>query len=744
MIKRGVVSFILMLCILFISGAGAVWSAPDSQAARTTIRLGVMIRQNTDADLGLQLAVEELNDFYDNRTDDIIRFRYELLYPRNYPNQPEEVRNALDEFVTNQEVSAIIAPSDGDLMLANLEPFARAGVPVLTLSTVEGLTDFDVTNNIMRFQAAESYQSAAAANYMINDLGLTNIALVQTNIQVTESLVAYELEMNALGLTPEIKVQLEDNTTLAENADALATVQPEAVAMWGSIEDAVILLETMRQSGWQGVFFYHKAQEAILSGRIPTNLQAGLLGVAGWSYGLSTTSSRQFLLDFVTTYGRLPSAEAAAMYDAVLVLDGQIRALGSPAMPALYQSLREMPSVLSVQGDLSPVEFGNGDFSRSVVVYEISERGGVSVLAQYRNGVRLEGDALANDDVNLLAAVGTATFTPTPSDTPTATPTITPTPSQVQLTVVGGAIEVRTGPGDFYESIGELQVGSIVTIIGGDADLQWYVVQYRGGIAWIPNFANLIDIFDPGNLLFQLPIINPPPTPLGGVTATPVTELADIVIDTVVLEPAQPQPGVPFTAFVTVRNAGNAPTAPFTIATTFEPGSVFSSNVVPTLGVGSSFVIPLTATLSSSGDFSANIAADVNNEVQEGEEGEQNNFYTLTYRVDFGVVNQLANFELFAGDALDLAGGLADLQWSGSILDGINGATVGIVTGLTYEQVGYSNLDPVFLNQANVADTQIFPGVLIGVVTAEGQRAVVRVEGRVGTTLSISFKVYGG
>jgi hypothetical protein len=154
--------------------------------------------------------------------------------------------------------------------------------------------------------------------------------------------------------------------------------------------------------------------------------------------------------------------------------------------------------------------------------------------------------------------------------------------------------------------------------------------------------------------------------------------------------------------------------------------------------------LPLSATVVGTGDFSVDVVADVNNEVAEGFDGETNNFFRFSYAVDYPIIAESVSLPVNAGTAIDLTGGTPELNWTGASLEVMNGALTGIITGVTYENVVFDQLNPnVVSSSVGLTDAQLFPGVLVGVRTAEGQRAIVRIDARNGTTLNISYRVYG-
>lgn len=99
-------------------------------------------------------------------------------------------------------------------------------------------------------------------------------------------------------------------------------------------------------------------------------------------------------------------------------------------------------------------------------------------------------------------------------------PTVTSTPSGPMITVRLDAdqdqINVRDGPGTYFNKVGILLAGQQVPAKGRSVGGEWILIEYpgvSGGMAWV--YAPLVSISSG-----SLPIVEPPPTPTPMMTPT--------------------------------------------------------------------------------------------------------------------------------------------------------------------------------------------------------------------------------
>jgi hypothetical protein len=513
---------------------------------------------------------------------------------------------------------------------------------------------------------------------------------------------------------PQPALQLLGGADGAQLARDIVTAVPEVVVIYGDPELASSFYNDLRAGGYAGLFAYHQALEAEFQSGIPFGLLTAILSTTTWPFTVVDEASDTFLDSYVRFFGEVPGPIAAASYDSVYLLTEAIRRPGE-----LRANLAQLDNIVGVQGVLSPARLSRGETSNNVAVVQLNAYGAPIVLARFAGDVRL----LVDQPVN-------------PVNTPV--PPATSTPEGVVITITRAVQNVRTGPGTNYEVLGQLRQGEQARVIGASIDLSWVVIEFRGQQGWLSR--SILDIFGDLN---TVPVIAPPPTPTPppSPTAAPVP---DIVIESATASPNPIIPNQPFIISMTVCNRGGSNAGQFGVAATLPPNNVYTSAVISGLGAGQCTVANLTGTLTNTGFYSVVAVADLNNEVQEGP-GEGNNNFTFNYVVNRPVIRQ-ASQTLNPGDTLDLEGNAVqgDANWRGdaSALDAIFGAQLGIITNVDLSTVHWDLVNPTIVNQISIPRTSLNPGAIIGIITADGNRGVMRVDSLPGNQLALTFLVY--
>jgi uncharacterized protein YgiM (DUF1202 family) len=513
---------------------------------------------------------------------------------------------------------------------------------------------------------------------------------------------------------PQPALQLSEGADGDQLARNLLTAAPEVVVTYGDPVLASRFYNDLRANGYPGLFAYNQALSRDFQNNTPFGLLTAILSTTTWPFTATDEISDRFLDSYVRFFGEVPGPITAASYDAVYLLTEAIRRPGE-----LRANLAQLDEIVGVQGVLNPARLSRGETSDNVAVVQLNAYGAPIVLARFAGDVRL----LVDQPVS-------------PLNTPV--PTTTATPEGVVVTITRAVQNVRTGPGTIYEVLGQLRQGEQARVIGANIDFSWVVIEFRGQQGWLSR--SILDVFGDLN---TVPVIAPPstPTPPPSPTAPPVP---DIVIENATVSPNPIIPNQPFIISMTVCNRGGSNAGQFAVAATLPPNNVYTSAVISSLGAGQCTVANLTGTLANTGFYSVVTVADLNNEVQEGT-GEGNNNFTFNYVVNRPVIRQ-ASQTLNPGDTLDLEGNAVqgDANWRGdaSAVDAIFGALLGVITNVDLSTVHWDLINPTIVNQTSISRASLNPGTIIGIITADGNRGVIRVDSLPGNQLALTFLVY--
>lgn len=726
-----------LICIILLGlfiGGGAL-AQPPQQNTITTVKIGYIGQPDSDLVKGLQLAISQINNTGGIEGPNGAIYTFELVQALIASDNVDGVSAAVQSLV-DQDVIAIFGPDTDRLTLPNITNLSTTTVPIFTAALSENVTGQDTTGNIFRIVAPEKIYSEALAEYLTSELDVIDVTIIRIGTEWDEASLSLESALGQNGSLSEI-ISLPDNSQLGINARSILESNPPAVAFYGVPTDALLTLQELRRGGWQGVFVYRNAQEALINtDEFDDALVGGMIGVSSWSFGATDPLGRVFLVEYVQYYGELPNTLAVAGYDAFFTLATAISRFGTSATN-LRQAMTQIRPLSPVHGPIDPARYGNRDLSHTAYVYQLNGVGGLIVLAAYDDGILRETVEVQPTPV---ALVPTATITPslTPSPTATIAPA-TPTPSVLTATVITRRLNVRSGPDTIYDPpIGQLAEGDQVAVIGKTADSTWYAVNFQGQQGWVT--AEFVRLYDPGTFLINLPILVAPATPTP--RPSPLPNEPDLVIVSVVLSVTQPEPGVSFSATITVRNQGGGVAPTSVIATNFRPDeTAVVSAQVPSLTAGQTIQVVMgPATLTQTG-YVPDLAflVDFNQQVNEGATGEGNNVFTFAYKVDEPTFFAPTVGSITAPSSFDFYGGTTDVSWDGTNLTMAAGGNIGQLVGSTFEIAHYQQAAGLATGTAVVNPAT---GSIYAFKTVEGYYGYLRVDSRVGTNITFTYRVY--
>lgn len=714
--KTRQLSFVLIISLLILM-MGFIQAQEQP-----VFRIGVLDSVRGPVASGAQLAVSQINNAGGVRGADGTIFRLELVI------EPTGAGASFEQAVENlaqASVIAVVGPETNEDVLGNLALLQSLGVALLTPAIGDTLIASDSLGLLFRTRAPERLHGAALAGYLVSDLGVNSIATVQLDSSSTAGRVGFSLSLSQIPNAPD-----ETTLPILETAEDLPGLVAQAIAedsaavvVYGPPDLAAAFYSQLRQSGYVGVFAYQQAEQSAFRDAVPLEQLRGVLSTTTWPLSSVEAESNTFLNAFVRAFGRVPGPVEAASYDAISLLAA---AIGEPG--ELVDNLTQISDLPGVQGVLSPALLQRGELSDKVAVIQLGALGGVEIRARYAGLNRLPDETA-----------------PVVVDAPTPTPTLDGT----FITIKNAVQNVRTGPGLEYAVLGQLRQGETVRVIGATINFDWVVIEFRGQNGWLATY--LLDVLGDRT---NVPVIAPPPTPTPGpATATPTAAPSiDVVVISAV--PTTLTLGVTNNITVTVQNNGAIPAGPFAVAVTLPPDNTYTSTNIGGLAPGQQALLTLPALLNTTtGNFSAVIVADLNNEVPESEAGEANNDdFIFTYRVD-RALTLINNTSLGVGTQLDLEGNVTpnfDVQYTGAGLNTVGTCSstancIGLISPtLTWDTSHYDAISAAGgVNATFVANAALTPGATIGILTAEGRRGVLRVDAiNPGVSITLSYRLY--
>lgn len=723
---------VFLVVFALLIGVGLNVSANTSAQADPVLRVGYAGNDNEPMAQGLLLAIQQINEAGGVEAADGRTYTYELVTPQIEVSAPDQIGTVYSN-LRSQGAFVIFGPNDNDVVQPVVPILSNAEVPIITGATFDALFSGDELGNVFRAVAPERYYGASMVDFLVNVLDVETIVVVRQGEEWRDAVTALRFSLNQdFGITPAVLVEVGTVDDAILRVGEISSVNPDAVMMYGSTPlDSATFLAALRGADWRGYFVHRDAREQLTREEFDPLDTAGVLGMSSWNYGTDEALNSTFVAQYVAEFGEVPGPMTVAGYDAMFAINRVVRNSGYDA-ETLRTGLAAVTGLDLVRGPIDPATYEENNLSTTVYIYELTGNGGALTIGIYDNLILRE--AFVGD----VAPVPTGTLTPTTTALPSATPSV------VTVTVDVPRLNVRSGPGTEYDIIGQAEEGEQFFVAGHNGDFSWYLIQFEGRVGWVT--AELVEVFDPGNLLPTLPVVEPPATPTQG-AATPVggtgpgSDTADIVITGVVYQPPVPQPGCQFTAQATVLNQGGTDAGPFSVATTFIPNNqaTYVGANVQNLQANTTTTVALQQTVNDS-VFVPTLAfvADLNNTVVEGDAGEANNEYRTAFKVDKPTL-QTATTNISAPRDFDFHGGTNDFNWSGGTITMSNGAQIGLFNNLQYENIVYSQVPSVATNPSanDPQGDQVY-----GFITAEGQRGVMKINSRFGDTLDFTYRVY--
>lgn len=307
-------------------GLAVVCALSSASAHAQSIKIGFVVTQSGPPAVigkhtrdGFDLAVKHLGGKLGGLTAEVIVVDDEL--------KPDVGVQKVRTLLEGDKVDVVVGVLFSNVMMAIAKRVFDSETVLLSYNAGPSALAGQACSPWFVSSAWQNDQNHEVMGKYAQETGYKKIVLVVPNYQAGKDSVA-GFKRHFKGQVEEIFSQLNQLDFSAEIA-RIAALKPDAVFAF--------------QPGGMGVNFVKQYAQAGLAGKIPflsaytvdeTTLPAtrdaavGLLSAAHWAPNLDNPVNKKFVADFEKTYKYAPSAFASQSYDAVLLIDTAVKAVG--------------------------------------------------------------------------------------------------------------------------------------------------------------------------------------------------------------------------------------------------------------------------------------------------------------------------------------------------------------------------------------------------------------------------------
>jgi branched-chain amino acid transport system substrate-binding protein len=333
--------------------AGFVASLPGAATAADALKLGIITTQTgpgaiigTQMNEGMQIAIDELGGKIGGLTSDV---RYV-----DDQAKPEAGRQVADELLTRDKVDFITGAIWTNVLMAIYTPIVRTQTFLIGANAGPSEIAGKMCSPYFFSASVQNDQESEAMGAYLTEKKVDNLFIVAPNFGGGRD--------NVAGLKRYYKGAVAGEVYLPLTQQDFAT----ELSQIGAAHPGAVYAFT---PGAMGVQFVNQFAQAGLKDKVPlytvyttdeTNLAAqrdaaiGIYETRHWNHDLDNPTNKAFVQHFQEKYHGLPTFYAAEGYDAIMMIDGAVRAVkGDLTNKAGIRAALEKADFKSVRGDIS-------------------------------------------------------------------------------------------------------------------------------------------------------------------------------------------------------------------------------------------------------------------------------------------------------------------------------------------------------------------------------------------------------
>lgn len=339
---------LILICIIALSAcdSGPGPGAKPTPTFTGTIKVGVAAPYTGDtADGGIQiwqgaqLAADEVNAAGGVMGKEI------KIVPADdgaNPNKAQEVARSL----IAQDVVAVVGHKDSGVSIPASAVYHAAGIVEVTPTSSNPKLTEQGFDTVFRVCPIDSTQGPLLAEFLIQKLGLTKIAVIYANTAYGMGLRAeFERRAAELGVTPLSSQQI--NRGDKDFTTALQTIQPlspQAVFYAGSLPEGMIIVSQMKEMGVKATFV---GGDTLFQPEFITQTGSASDGAYVSSFfpdmlNAQTAPQRDWVASYRAEFKRNPGGNASGGYVAAMTIFQAMKNANSTDPTALKNAMKTL------------------------------------------------------------------------------------------------------------------------------------------------------------------------------------------------------------------------------------------------------------------------------------------------------------------------------------------------------------------------------------------------------------------
>jgi branched-chain amino acid transport system substrate-binding protein len=306
--------------------ATALAGADTAHAADGKLRIGLMFTLSGPAAVlgeqgrdGFLLAAEKLGKKLGGLETEILVVDDE--------QKPDIAVNKAKELVEREKVDFVVGPIFSNILMAIVKPVTDAGKVLVSPNAGTSTLAGKGCNANVFVTSYQNDQVHQVLGKYAQDKGFKRLFLLAPNYQAgKDSLAGFKLSYKG-EVVNEIFTPLGQVDFSAELAQ-IAAAQPDAVFAFMPGGMGVNLVKQYRQAGLASVPFL--SAFTVDESTLPAQQDAavGFFGGANWAPNFDNPASKEFVAAYEAKYGKVPGTYAMQAYDAAMLIDSAVKAVG--------------------------------------------------------------------------------------------------------------------------------------------------------------------------------------------------------------------------------------------------------------------------------------------------------------------------------------------------------------------------------------------------------------------------------